>query len=40
VADAVRGALDGHVVLDRRIAEGRRYPAVDVRRSLSRGPWL
>ena len=36
VADAVRGVLDGHVVLDRRIAEGGRYPAVDVLRSLSR----
>src|SRR5918998_3033632 len=36
VADAVRGILDGHVVLDRRIAEGGRHPAVDVLRSLSR----
>ena len=36
VADAIRGILDGHVVLDRRIAEGGRYPAVDVLRSLSR----
>ena len=31
-----RGFLDGHVALDRRIAEGGRYPAVDVLRSLSR----
>ena len=36
VADAVRGVLDGHVVMDRRIAESGRYPAIDVLRSLSR----
>ena len=36
VADAVRGILDGHVVMDRRIGENGRYPAVDVLRSLSR----
>lgn len=36
VADEVRGTLDGHVVLDRRIGVAGRYPAVDVLRSLSR----
>jgi flagellum-specific ATP synthase len=36
IADAVRGILDSHVVLDRRIAEAGRYPAVDVLRSLAR----
>ncbi|MFN7269379.1 MAG: FliI/YscN family ATPase [Cereibacter sp.] len=36
VADILRGALDGHVVLDRRIAERGRYPAVDLLRSVSR----
>jgi flagellum-specific ATP synthase len=32
----LRGVLDGHVVLDRAIAERGRFPAVDVLRSLSR----
>ena len=36
VADAVRAILDGHVVLDRAVAEGGRFPAVDVLRSVSR----
>lgn len=36
VADILRGVLDGHVVLDRRIAERGRFPAVDLLRSVSR----
>lgn len=36
VADIARGTLDGHVVLERTIAERGRFPAVDVRRSVSR----
>jgi len=36
VADALRGYLDGHVVLDRAIANRGRFPAVNVLQSLSR----
>ena len=40
VADILRGVLDGHVVMDRRIAERGRYPAIDLLRSVSRSlPW-
>ncbi|MCT8331707.1 FliI/YscN family ATPase [Albidovulum sediminis] len=36
VADVLRGVLDGHVVLDRAIAERGRFPAIDLLRSVSR----
>lgn len=36
VADAVRGFLDGHIVLSRKLANANHFPAIDVLRSVSR----
>lgn len=36
IADAARATLDGHIVLDRRIAERGRFPAVNILKSVSR----
>lgn len=36
IADILRGVLDGHVVMDRKVAERGRFPAIDLLRSVSR----